>query len=137
MIADHRLIPTRSDKKIAESSVAKMGTVKSNVVASASEIILRPEKTQSMPVPPTAPLIAWSFRDDVANTLFPKKMSAGSRIKSTRDALKNVITNGCRLSLSSLTDACIKVIEIPPIIIKDIAFKSGLPISAVFGSDIF
>ena len=126
IIAVHRLIPTLSDRKMTERSVAKIGTVKSNVVASASVIKLRPVKTQSIPVPPTAPLIICSLKDDVTSTLLPKKMSAGDRIKSTRDALKNVMTNGCMFTLSSLTDACIIVIETPPITIKQIAFDKLL-----------
>ena len=44
-------------------------------------------------------------------------------MKSTRKALKNVITKGCMLPLKSFTDACITVIEIPPTIIKMIAFS--------------
>ena len=53
-------------------------------------------------------------------------MSTGNIIKSTRDDLKNVITNGCKLPLSNLTDACMIVIEIPPITIKHIAFNRWL-----------
>ena len=70
-MALHRLMPTRSDKNTTDSNVAKIGTVKRSVVASASEIILRPVKTHSMPAPPIAPLIACSLNDDVENTLLP------------------------------------------------------------------
>ena len=47
-------------------------------------------------------------------------------MKSTRKALKNVMTKGCILPLKSFTDAYITVIEIPPIIIKMIAFSIAL-----------
>jgi hypothetical protein len=39
----------------------------------------------------------------------------------TNKALKSVITKGCKASLSSFTDACIKTIESPPTIIKAMA----------------
>ena len=71
MMAIHRLMPTRSDKNRTDKSVAKMGVVKRSVVASANEIMLRPVKTHSIPLPPIAPLMACSLNDDVENTFLP------------------------------------------------------------------
>jgi|TARA_B110000977_G_scaffold16693_1_gene20478 hypothetical protein len=88
--------------------------------------MLRPVKTHSIPLPPMAPLMACSLKDDVENTLFPYKNRAGRRMKGTRNALKNVMTKGCMLPLKNFTDACMMVIEMPPIIIKMIAFSIAL-----------
>ena len=58
-------------------------------------------------------------------------------MKSTRKALKNVITKGCILPLKSFTEACITVIEMPPIIIKIIAFIIATFLELSDKSDIF
>ena len=120
-IADHLFIPTCSDKKITDKIVAKIGTVNKSDVASGRETRLKPVNMHSMHTPPTLPLITCNFTEDVFTVSSPFHSRTGKRIINTNDALKRVITKGCKEALRTFTDACIRTIESPPIIIKRIA----------------
>ena len=119
--ADHLCIPTRSDKKITDKIVAKMGTVNRSDVASGRETRLNPANIHNMQTPPTLPLITCNFTDDVFIAPSPLHTRIGNIIINTRSALKRVITKGCKESLRTFTDACINTIEKPPTIINRMA----------------